>query len=107
MSVRNAIVLLLALSTLALLVACGGHSLPKLVPPPSGGFSNSNLNGTYVFSSTGSDVSGFFLTVVGDFVANGSGGITGGALDVADGSTGVLANNTITGGSYHVTVDGR
>ena len=107
MSVRNAIVLLLALSTLALLAACGGYSAPKVVPPPSGGFHNGNLSGTYVFSSTGSDVNNAFITVVGDFVANGSGSITGGAIDVADGTSGVSANNTITGGSYHVGVDGR
>jgi hypothetical protein len=108
MSVRNATVLFLALSTLALLVGCGS-SLPRAVPPPSGGFSNSNLKGTYVFSSSGVDsISGVFLTLVGDFVANGSGGITGGAFDFAGVASGVVSpNNTITGGSYSVGVDGR
>jgi len=109
MSARNGIVLLLALSTLSLLVACGGYSSPKVVPPPSGGFSNSSLNGTYVFSSTGVDssINVAFLTVAGDFVANGSGSITGGAIDVADAVSGVTPNNAITSGSYHVGVDGR
>jgi hypothetical protein len=106
MSVRTTIVLLLALSTLAFLVGCGSSS-PKAVPPPSGGFNNSNFSGTYVFSSTGSDGSGAFLTVVGDLVANGTGGITGGTFDLADGITGVSTNNAITSGSYRVTADGR
>jgi hypothetical protein len=107
MSVRNGIVLLLALSTLTLLVGCGSSS-PKAVAPPGGGFSNSNLNGTYVFSSTGVDSNnGLFQTVVGDFVADGGGGIKGGAFDVAGVTVGVFPNNTVTGGSYHISVDGR
>jgi hypothetical protein len=108
MSARNAIVLFLALSTLALLGGCGSSS-PHAVAPPGGGFSNSNLSGTYVFSTSGVDsTNGVFLTVVGDFVANGSGGITGGAFDFASVvSGGVSRNNAITGGSYRITVDGR
>jgi hypothetical protein len=108
MSVRSTIALLLALSTLSLLVGCGSSST-KAVAPPGGGFSNSNLNGTYVFSTSGVDsTSGVFLTLVGDFVANGSGGITGGAFDFASVGTGVMSpNNAITGGSYRITVDGR
>jgi hypothetical protein len=111
MSVRNASVLFLALSTLALLVGCGSSSR-KAVPPPSGGFGPSNLKGTYVFSTTGVDsTTGAFLSLVGDFVANGtggSGGITGGAFDFASVASGAVSvNNTITGGSYNVGVDGR
>jgi len=106
MSVRNGIILLVALSTLSLLVGCGSSS-PKAVPPPSGGFTNSNLTGTYVFSLTGADVSGALLTVAGDLVASGSGTITGGAVDVVDGISGVSPTQTITGGSYTVGVDGR
>jgi hypothetical protein len=108
MSVRSTIALLLALSTLSLLVGCGSSS-PKAVAPPGGGFSNSNLNGTYVFSTSGVDsTSGVFLTLVGDFVADGNGGIKGGAFDFASVGTGVMSpNNAITGGSYRITVDGR
>jgi hypothetical protein len=108
MSVRSTIALLLALSTLSLLVGCGSSST-HAVAPPGGGFSNSNLNGTYVFSTSGVDSNnGAFLTVVGDFTANGSGGITGGAFDVAGVSSGILPNNAITSGStYKVGVDGR
>jgi hypothetical protein len=110
MSVRNAIVLLLALSTLTLLVACGGSSSPTPVPPPSGGFSASSLNGTYVFSSTGVDATnGLFLTIVGSLAANGSGGITGGSVDLLGASltpTTPIAQ-PITGGTYTVSADGR
>ncbi len=89
MSVRNALVLLLALSTLTLLVGCGGSSSPTVVPPPSGSFSNSNLSGTYVFSVSGEDPSGNTLAMAGTFTANGqggngTGGINGGTIDIND-----------------------
>jgi hypothetical protein len=110
MSVRNAIVLFLALSTLTLLVACGGSSSPTPVAPPSGGFNASSLSGTYVFSSTGVDATnGLFLTMVGSLAANGSGGITGGSVDVLGASitpTTPIAQ-PITGGTYTVSADGR
>jgi hypothetical protein len=108
MSVRNALVLLLTLSTLALLVGCGSSS-PQATPPPTGGFSNSNLNGTYVISSTGIDTNGLFIAIAGTIVANGSGGITGGTVDVVgpDFTPASPVAQPITGGSYNVTVDGR
>jgi hypothetical protein len=106
MSVRNASVLFLALCTLALLVGCGS-STPKAVAPPSGGFSASNFSGTYVFSLSGADFNGAFLTIAGDVVADGSGLIKGGNIDVLDGASGASLGNTITGGSYTVGVDGR
>ena len=107
MSVRNGFVFFLALSMLSLLVACGSSS-PKAVPPPSGGFTNSDLTGTYVFSTSGSDSSaGAVLDIVGDFVASGGGAINGGAVDVADGASGIFPNETITGGTYDIGVDGR
>lgn len=78
MSVRNGIVLLLALSALLFLGACGSNSITHPVAPPSGNFSNSNLNGTYVFSVLGVDqASGAPYAIVGTLTANGSGGITG------------------------------
>ena len=108
MSVRYALVLSLALSTLALLVGCGSSS-PTPVAPPSGGFSASNLNGTYVLSSTGLDADGGFLAIAGTVVANGSGGITGGTLDIVgqDVTPTTPVAQPITGGSYTVTADGR
>ncbi|MGA8765075.1 MAG: hypothetical protein WB562_19560, partial [Candidatus Sulfotelmatobacter sp.] len=100
-------ILLVALSALTLLVGCGSSS-PKAVPPPSGGFSNSNLNGTYTFSSEGFDSAGNFFAMAGSFAANGSGGITGGALDINDPAVGVAPNQTIaSNSSYTVTADGR
>jgi hypothetical protein len=64
------------------------------------------LNGTYVFSTSGSDVSGAFIAIAGTFTAS-SGSITAGALDVNDPLNGILAAQPITGGTYHVGVDGR
>jgi len=108
MSVRNGIVLFLALSSLLFLFGCGSSS-PSAVAPPSGGFSNSNLNGTYTFSTIGLDSSGGFFAVAGSFSANGSGGITGGALDVNDQAVGADSPNlTIaSSSSYSITADGR
>lgn len=109
MSVRNGIALLLALSTLTFLIACGGSSAPKVVAPPSGAFSNSKLNGTYVFSVSGTDLSGFPLAVAGTFNANGAGSITGGAVDMNDGGFSSPAPNLSIGGgsTYNVGPDGR
>jgi hypothetical protein len=120
MSVRNGIVLLLALSTLSFLAGCGSSNTPAPVAPPTGSFSNSNLNGTYVFSVSGSDVNGLPYAIVGTFIANGSGGngkggITGGTIDINDTSFAEsspvilpVANAPINGnGFYSVGVDGR
>jgi hypothetical protein len=120
MSVRNSTVLLLALSTLLFLAACGssGSSPATPVAPPSGNFSNSNLNGTYVFSIAGTDSNGAPYAMVGTFTANGSGGnnkggITGGTLDINDADTTVFTTGPVTGASinsgstYSVGVDGR
>jgi hypothetical protein len=110
MSVRNAIGLFFALCTLALLVGCGSSS-PTAVAPPSGAFSASSLNGTYVFSSTGVDstTNGLFLGIAGTVVANGSGGITGGTIDVVGPDVPQVAPvaQPITGGTYTVSADGR
>ncbi len=90
MSLRNRLVLPVILSAIAVLVGCGsGSSFTTPVPPPGGSFSNSNLNGTYVFSVSGTDTTGAPYAMVGTFTANGSGGngeggITGGTLDLND-----------------------
>jgi hypothetical protein len=111
MSPRNAIVLLLALSTLFFLAACGnGNGVAPPVAPPSGSFSNSSLNGTYVSSVSGTDeANGAPYAMVGTLTANGSGGITGGAVDINDASafTAPAADVSISNGSYQVGVDGR
>jgi len=111
MSLPKRVVLsMFAVFILVFLVACGS-SRPNATPPPSGAFTNSNLKGTYVFSLVGSDSLGNFLTITGTFIANGSGGsggISGGTVDINDsGFTSPLTNNAVTGGSYIVTQDGR
>lgn len=110
MSVRNALALFLVLSTLALLAGCGnGSGITNPVAPPGGGFSKSDLNGTYVFSVSGTDVNGAPIAIVGTLSANGSGGITGGTMDINDPNfTAPIPNLSISGSSnYNVGVDGR
>jgi hypothetical protein len=108
MSVRNAIALFLALSTLALLAGCGSSS-PVAKAPPSGGFTPSDLNGTYVFSTSGVDVNGEFLTIAGTVAANGSSGITGGTVDLIglDFLSPTPVAQPVTSGTYSVSADGR
>jgi hypothetical protein len=100
------------LATLAVLAGCS--STNSATPPPTGGFSDTNLSGTYVFSTAGTDVNGFFLTMAGTFNACGctAGTISsGGIVDMNDPDTLVFAAPAIqlpiTGGTYHVGVDGR
>ena len=108
MSLRKGLVLSAAVLSLVFLFSCGSSPNPA-TPPPSGGFSASNLNGTYVFSTSGTDVNGAPIMMVGAFTACGcSGGtISGGAFSFDDGSNGNGSNQAITGGIYSVTQDGR
>jgi hypothetical protein len=115
MSARSRLVLPVIFSTLVILAGCGGNglSIAKPVAPPSGKFSNSNLSGTYVFSVSGIDASGAPYSVVGSFTANGSGGngsggITGGTIDMNDAALSAPVAGSIAGSSiYTVGVDGR
>jgi len=119
MSIRNAIVLLLALSTLSLLVGCGSSS-PAVLPPPSGGYSDSSFSGVYVFSFSGTDITdaennfGSFFTAVGTLNANGRGAITSGSMDIVDaswaeeaGAESAVQTGIPVTGRYTVTADGR
>ena len=107
MWLRHQLVMPVILSALAVLAGCGGYGTTKATPPPSGGFSNGNLNGTYVFSVAGSDSGGNYMATVGTFTADGKGNITGGTLDFNDNATGPSTNQAVTGGNYFVGVDGR
>ena len=110
MSSRRRFVLPAIVAALAVLAGCGGNSntFTNPVAPPSGGFSKGNLNGTYVFSVSGTDNSGNAYAIVGTLTANGSGGISGGTLDINDGSLTLVANSKLSSGSsYTVGVDGR
>jgi len=70
----------LALFAVAWTSSCGGGS-STVVTPPTGGFNNGSLTGTYVFSMTGSTIDTAAQTVdsfsrVGIFSADGKGGIS-------------------------------
>jgi hypothetical protein len=116
MSVRNALVLFLALSTMSLLVGCGSSSNTP-IPPPTGGFTDANLTGTYVFSFFGTDYTNGTqsnFAMAGQLVANGSGSFsTGSLIDVNDPALAAYAGvNTVqtslpVTGSYSVSADGR
>jgi len=120
MSARNALVLFLALSTLAFLVACGSSN-PAPQPPPGGGSTATNFNGTYVISISGADYTssttlpnGSSFALTGTIAPNGSGSINGGAVDVIDPALAVSLGSTVpvqtdlpVTGTYRVTPDGR
>ncbi len=104
----KSVLAIFAVLSLSFLVACGSSS-PHGTPPPTGGFSNSNLSGTYAFSVVGEDINGGIIAFAGTFTANGSGGITGGTIDVVEpaGPLGSLQGVGVTGGGYNVGADGR
>src|ERR1700690_1256580 len=116
MSLSNRLVLPIILSAIAVLAGCGSSST-TITPPPTGGFTNKNLDGTYVFSVAGIDQSGAPFAMLGTLTADGTGGngsgrITGGTVDVNDlntaiFTTGPIPNASISGGTYSVSVDGR
>ena len=108
MSVRNAIVLLLALSTLSLLVGCGGGGANHATPPPTGGFSDTDFNGTYTFSASGVDTSGTFA-MAGSLVACGcaAGTISSGNVDLVDPAGPAPAATIGSNSTYTISSDGR
>jgi hypothetical protein len=118
MSSQKWIVLPVVCLGLAALAGCGGSdNSNQAVAPPTGAFSNRNLNGTYVFSFSGYDTSngsGSFFAVVGSLTANGAGGFTSGTVDIVDPALGawfgtgyVFSRLPTTSGNYSVTADGR
>jgi hypothetical protein len=109
MLLRKTFASISSLFLLGFLAGCGGGG-NTAVAPPTGGFTSSNLNGTYVFSTAGSDSStGEPLMIVGAFTANGSGSISAGNVDVAAPGLGGFAPSQAIGGSsgYSITADGR
>jgi len=63
------------------LAGCGGSRV--LAPLPMGGFTNSNLSGTYSFLVTGTNTgTGGFFAMAGSFTADGNGNITSGTIDI-------------------------
>ena len=120
MSVRNALVLFLALSTMSLLVGCGSSS-NSATPPPTGGFSTSSLSGTYVFSFSGIDFTPVGgapaqsnFAAAGILVASGGNFSSGSLIDLNDPALAAAAgaNSSVqlslpATGSYVVGADGR
>jgi len=122
MSLRNGVILSLALSTLTFLVACGGSSSPTPTPPPSGGFTSTDFSGTYVISISGLDFSNPGVNNQNSFAITGtltasSGSLTG-TVDVNDPPLALAINSSAgpsdfvqTGlavtGNYSVNSDGR
>ncbi len=115
MQLRNKVTIVFAVLSLLALAGCGSSS-NQAVAPPSGTFSDSNLNGTYVLSFSGEDIGdgvGNFFAMVGTISANGSGSFTGGTLDIVDHGLGVAEhtgntfNRLPTSGNYTITADGR
>ncbi len=110
MSLRGRLALLFILLCSVSLTGCGLFSLGNLFGGGGGGgstggtFSNSSLSGSYAFSFSGVNQSGFFA-VAGSFQANGSGMITGGTIDINSGN-GIFTDQAVTG-TYAVSSDGQ
>ena len=119
MGVRAAIVISFLLATAAILEGCGSSAAAPYNPPAapaSGAFSNASLNGTYVVSFSGTDISGgneSFFALAGTLTANGSGAFTAGTVDLIDPALGSTLGASYTlgrlaaSGTYAITADGR
>jgi hypothetical protein len=122
MSVRNAIVLLVALSASALLVGCGGSSSSSQTspppPPPPPVVIPTTLSGTYVISYSGMDVNSKAgaqspFAMLGTITADGKGNLSG-LIDLNDldliattGATSDVQTGLTPTGTYTIGSDGR
>jgi hypothetical protein len=108
MRTHSPLVAILLLTVLIVLAGCGaGHQITEGQPPApvTGTFTNATLNGSYAFLIRGSS-SGFY-SIAGTLLANGSGAITAGTVDINSPGTSALANNVAVTGTYTVQADGR
>jgi hypothetical protein len=110
---RKILLSLLGFVALGLLAGCGDHHHHIEIPSnPSGGnnagFSNANLNGTYVFAVNGSNFDSHFanFAVTGTLTADGNGNITSGTRDTVD-DLGHQTLDEAIAGTYFVNADGR
>ena len=101
-----------AMASISLMTACGSSN--NIVKPNQGGFGDGNLSGTYVISISGTDVNlntseVVPFAIVGTIVANGTGGIGSGTLDINDpGNLGVNIGAAVGSSSgYAISSDGR
>lgn len=112
---HRAVLRAVAVVGLGFLVACGGSGANNSTPPPSGGFSNSNFNGTYTFSIAGSDVSSSSTTgaslepyAMSGTITASNGKLTAGTVDIVD-ATNVLGSAVAVNASasaYNVNKNG-
>jgi hypothetical protein len=89
---------------LGFLIACSSSN--NSTPPPSGGFTNSDFNGTYTFAVSGSDTSSDPVAIAGTITACGcsNGQITAGTVDNTDVGFGLPI--TANGSGYKVNANG-
>ncbi len=108
MSLRDSFVLPISFAAIAVLASCGGSSTAPPTPPPSGAYSNTNLNGTYTFSVAGADVNGVFA-MAGTFTACGcsGGNISSGSVDLDSPGGPIVAAAIGSNSTYRITSDGR
>jgi hypothetical protein len=101
----------LAMASISLMTACGSSN--NIVTPNQGGFGDGNLSGTYVISISGWDINSNSdevpFAIAGAIVANGTGGIESGTLDINDpGNLGVDIGEAVSSTSaYQIGKDGR
>lgn len=109
MSSRNRPVLILVVAALAVLAGCSS-SAHNPVPPPSGGFGNTDFNGTYTFALSGTDfVANSIFTMAGSLVACGcsAGTISSGTVDLNDAALLAPASTIGSNSTYQISQDGR
>ncbi len=89
--------------------ACGGGGTSITPPPPpTGNFSNASLHGTYAFSMSGTDLSGFSIARIGSFQADGQGNITAAIEDVNDGgSNSTFLFTAAPASKYSIAANGK
>jgi hypothetical protein len=110
---RSLALWLSAAASLCAAACSGGGGGSIITPPPNNGFSNSNLDGQYAFSMSGTATDQTTLVQapyarVGSFIADGKGDITGGVEDINLNQVSGGSNEVaITNGSYTINSDGR
>jgi len=102
-------IFIVAAAGLFTLAACGGGGGNVVTPPPpQGNFTNASLINNYAFFYQGTDSIGNPLAVSGQFVADGQGHISSGAIDIEDlGVSFVSASPILSSSTYTVNADGQ
>lgn len=106
----NQLLFVSALFLVSIGAACGGggSSSNPPPPPPTGNFSNGSLSGTYAFSMSGTDLSGFSIARIGSFQADGHGNITAAIEDVNDGgSNSTFVFTAAPASTYSIAANGK